>query len=117
MAVIARMTTRDKQGDFAVVPTELTGADTLEYNPAVIQTLFVRNGSASSSPIVIDGTLVTTTNLPGQGRPIDNSAGFSMPVAAGATRGVVLSSIRNFLVGTVAVKGGGTGVFAWIVEG
>ena len=117
MTVIARMTTRDKQGDFVLVRTELTGADSLVYNPAIIQTLFVRNDSVAPAPIVIDGTLVTTTNLPGQGRPIDNSAGFPMTVEPGVTRGVVLSSIRNFLVGDVSVTGGGADVYAWIVEG
>ena len=117
MAVIASMTTRDKVGDFVVVRTELTGADTLNYNPSAPQTLFIRNGSDAPAPIVIDGSLVTTASLPGQGRPIDNSAGFPMSIEPGVTRGVVLSSIRNFLLGEIAVTGGGPDVFAWIVEG
>lgn len=117
MAVIASMTTRDKSGDFVVVRTELTGADSLVYKPAAVQTLFIRNDSAAPAPIVIDGSLVTTALLPGQGRPVDNSAGFAMSVEPGVTRGVTLSSIRNFLAGTVAVTGGGADVFAWIVEG
>lgn len=117
MSLITSLTTRDKVGDFLLTPTELTGADTLTYNSAVTQTLFIRNDSASSAPIVIDGSLVATVVLPGQGRPVDNSAGFAMPVAAGTTRAVTLSSIRNFLAGTVAVTGGGPDVFAWIVEG
>lgn len=117
MTLIASMTTRDKVGDFLLSPTELTGADTLIYNPSMTQTLFIRNDSAASVPIVIDGSLVGSVELPGQGRPVDNSAGYSMPVAAGMTRGVTLSSIRNFLTGTVSVTGGGPDVFAWIVEG
>lgn len=117
MAVIASMTTRDKTGDFVVVRTELTGSDSLVYNPLTVQTLFIRNDSIAPVPIVIDGSLVATVNLPGQGRPVDNSAGFAMTVEPGVTRGVTLSSIRNFLLGDVAVTGGTADVFAWIVEG
>lgn len=117
MAIIPSMTTRDKSGDFPVVRVELTGNDTLVYNPSVVQTLFIRNDSVAPAPIVIDGSLVATTTLPGQGRPIDNSAGFPMSVEPAVTRGVTLSSIRNFLLGEVAVTGGGPGIYAWIVEG
>lgn len=117
MAVIPSMTTRDKSGDFVVVRVEMTGSDTLVYNPAVVQTLFIRNGSNAPAPIVIDGSLVTSTLLPGQGRPVDNSAGFPMSIEPGVTRGVTLSSIRNFLAGDVTVTGCGPDVFGWIVEG
>lgn len=117
MSVITSLTTRDKSGDFVVSRTELTGADTLVYKPALVQTLYVRNDSVAPAPIVIDGSQVATVLLPGQGRPVDNSAGFAMTVEPGVTRAVTLSSIRNFLAGTVAVTGGGADVFAWIVEG
>lgn len=116
MAVIPSMTTRDKAGDFVVVRVEMTGNDTLIYNPAKVQTLYIRNGSVAPAPIVIDGSLVTQSVVPGQGRPIDNSAGFAMSVEPDVTRAVTLSSIRNFLVGEIAVTGGGADVFAWIVE-
>lgn len=117
MAVIASVTTRDKAGDFAVAPTELTGTDSLVYNAAAVQTLFIRNGTVGSVTIVIDGADSGSVSLPGQGKPIDNSAGYSITVAAGATRAVVLSSIRNFLKGAVAVTGGAADVEAWIIEG
>lgn len=117
MAIIPSMSVRDKAGDFAVVRVELTGTDSLIYNPAVVQTLYIRNGSVAPAPIVIDGSLVTNTSLPGQGRPIDNSAGFAMTIEPDVTRGVTLSSIRNFLAGDVSVTGGGEDVFAWIIEG
>ncbi|MEG1038710.1 MAG: hypothetical protein RSE94_02200 [Pseudomonas sp.] len=117
MAVISSVTTRDKAGDFPITPTELVGTNTLEYNPAAVQTFYVRNGSASPVTLVIDGAGVTTAALPGQGKPIDNSAGYSLTVAAGATRAVVLSSIRNFLIGVVSVTGGAASVQGWVVEG
>lgn len=117
MAVISSITTRDKVGDFLVNPTTLTGTDSLVYNPGAVQTLFIKNNTVGAVTIVIDGDGVTTANLPGQGRPVDNSAGYSISVAAGATRAVVLSSIRNFLIGAVAVTGGAADVTAWIVEG
>jgi len=117
MAVISSITTRDKAGDFAVTPTELTGTDSLVFNAAAVQTLYLQNNTVAEVTIVIDGDGVSTVSLPGQGRPIDNSAGYSIVLAAGATRAVVLSSIRNFLTGAVAVTGGAADVLAWIVEG
>ena len=117
MAVIKTIAPFATNGKFAVAPTALTGADMLLYSPSKLQTLYLFNTTASPVTVVIDGTLGTTVSPPGQGGTIDVSAGYSITVAAGACQAVALSSIRNFLQGTVNVTGGVAGCVAWIQEG
>jgi len=113
MAVIASNSPLSNMGAFNPTVTALTGTDSLVVTKSN-QTLYIRNGTASLVTINIlgDGTLIE--DLSGQGDPVDNSGGYDVPVAAGAVAAVVLSSIRNFLPGVVAVTGGATDVVAWI---
>lgn len=117
MALIAANTPGAQVGQFLVTRTLTTGADTLEYKASVKQVLYIQNESASPANITIDGDTVTTVNLPGQGALTDNSAGYVIAVAAGATRAVELVKIKNFLKGVVNVTGGGADIFAWVHEG
>lgn len=117
MALIASFTARGKTGEFEIAPTALTGADTLVYNPAVFQVLYLRNDAVSPVTLTFDGDAVTTVALPGQGKPIDNAAGYAITVGAGDIMAVALNSIGNFLKGNVAVTGGAATTDAWIVEG
>jgi hypothetical protein len=117
MTQIATATARDKVGEFEVAPTALTGADTLVYKPSVFQVLYLRNDAVTPVTVTIDGDGVSTIALPGQGKPVDNAAGYPITVLAGQTMGVTLNTIRNFLLGTVNVTGGTTDTHAWIVEG
>lgn len=117
MALISSVSSRGKLGEFEVVPTDLTGTDSLAYKPSVTQVLYLFNSGATPVTLVIDGNGVTTVSLPGQGKPISNAAGYSLTVIAGQTLALVLGTISNFLLGTVAVTGGTADVSAWIVEG
>lgn len=120
MALIKSVTPKAEAGSFDVDPTELTGADTLIYSPrATWQVLYIRNESAGSVDIVLDGDTVSTVTYPGQGGPIDNSAGYTITVPAGAIHAVALNMVKSFLNqdGTAtAVTGGAADVFAWIHE-
>lgn len=117
MAAIIAVTTADKLGEFTVAPTTLTGTDSLVYKPNVNQLLTIRNTGGAPINVVLDGDAVTTVNLPGQGRAVNNAAGYTIAVAAGAQVSCMLSTIRNFLAGTVAVTGGTATSQAWITEG
>jgi len=117
MALIKSISPFATNGKFAVAPTVLTGADTLVYLPGRLQTLYLSNSTAGSVTVVIDGDAGTTVAPPGQGGTIDVSGGYSIAIAAGTVQAVALSSIRNFLQGTVNVTGGVAGVTAWIQEG
>lgn len=119
MAAIKSIIPKTSQGSLNVEPTELTGADTLIYKPNVWQVLYIQNETVGAVNIVIDGDTVTEVNYPGQGGPIDNSAGYTIAVPAGEVHAVALHNIKSFLNpdGTVtAVTGGAADVFAWIQE-
>lgn len=117
MALIAAVTPRGKPAEFTVTPTALTGTDSLEYKPSVVQVLYLQNTDVSPVTITIDGADVTTVTLPGQGKAINNAAGYAITVAAGALVAIALGTIRNYLAGAVAVTGGAATTKAWIVEG
>lgn len=116
MAVIAAVTARGKPAEFTIVPTALTGTDSLVYKPSAVQTLYLENTAGAPVTITIDGDAVTTVALPGQGKAINNAAGYAIVVAAGALVAITLGTIRNFLAGNVAVTGGVATTKAWIVE-
>ena len=117
MAAIKTISPKGQRGSLNVDPTELTGADTLVYDRTKWQTLYIRNESVGAVTIVLDGDTVDDVFYPGQGGPIDNSAGYSISVPAGAVHAVALPNIKSFLNqdGTAsAVTGGAADVFAWI---
>jgi len=117
MALIAANTARGKSAEFEVLKTALTGTDTLAYNPSLVQVLYLQNTDVTPQVVTIDGDAVTTVSLPGQGKPINNAAGYAISVPAGAILAVTLASIRNFLAGVVNVTGGDALMSAWIIEG
>ena len=120
MAAIKSIAPKSSRGSLNVDPTELTGADTLVYDRTKWQTLYIRNESVGSVTITLDGDTVDDVFYPGQGGPIDNSAGYVITVPAGEVHAVALPNIKSFLNqdGTAsAVTGGAADVFAWIQEG
>lgn len=117
MALIATNTPRGKTAEFEVAKTTLTGADSLEYKPAAMQVLYLQNTDVTPQSVTIDGADVTSVSLPGQGRAVNNAAGYTIEVPASAIIGVNLATIRNFLAGAVAVTGGDALMSAWIIEG
>lgn len=117
MPVIANIAPAGQVGSFEVVPTDLTGADTLVYNQSKKQTLYINNTTIGSVTVNIDGDEATTVNCAGLGASTDVSLGYDVVVPAGEVHAVQLANIRAFLQGTVSVTGGATGVLAWIQEG
>lgn len=121
MALITTVTPKSEVGSFEVVSTELTGTDTLLYKPAASQVLYIHNTTVAPVPITIDGSQVTTVDLPGQGSTTNNAAGYVVTVGVDEIHAVALVKIKNFLNTTqpiiaTDVTGGATGVFAWIAE-
>lgn len=102
-----------KTGPATVSETDLTGTDTLGARQGI---LFLRNTTAGSVTINIDGDGATTKDVPGVG-VVDLSAGYDITVAAGATRAINLGNISAYLTGqTIDVTGGAAGVFASVVN-
>lgn len=98
-----------------ITRTTLTASDTLSYNAAAKQTLFLENDTASPVTVTVDGDGATTFAPGGIGKSIDLSAGLAIIVPANGLVAVELRNIQRYLVGAVAVTGG-VGVVAWITE-
>ena len=114
MATIAQTTIADKIGEFLVTETTLTASDVLVYLPGTNQRLTLRNPTAGSVTVTIDGAGATTITPAGYGKTLDVSTGYAIVLAAGAMRCVNLDKISAYLQGAIAVTGG-TGVFASLI--
>lgn len=99
-------------GFFAATPQTLTSADVLTFEANKKQLLVLNNVTAGSLTVTIDGADGTTVSVPGLGS-VNVAAGLAVTLAAGEVKAVILSSIRHYLQGVVAVTGG-TGIKATI---
>jgi hypothetical protein len=92
-------------GHRAVVETTLTASDTLTYIPNTDQKLIIRNTTAGSITVTIDGADGTSVNLPGYG-PLTVSSGYvPSAIPVGGVRMISLDSIFPYLQGTIAITG------------
>lgn len=101
MATIAQTSMRGNPA--TVTTTASTASDTLTYSTNTGQVLLMRNTTAGSLNVTIDGSGATTINPPGYGGSIDISTGKVIAVGANATVVVPLDQIKAFLVGTIAI--------------
>lgn len=118
MANIPAVRPFDAVGFTVVVPVVVGASNTLTYNPTVKQTLFVRNESASSVTLTLDGAdAPATVKVPGTGSALNTAAGAAVVVAAGATITIPLANYRAYLVGAVTLEvSDPTDVTAWLIE-
>ena len=99
-------------GVFSATPQTLTSADVLVYEKNKLQLLVLNNVTAGSLTVNIDGADGTTVSAPGIGS-VSVAGGLSIVLAAGEVKAVVLTTIRSYLQGVVAITGG-TGIKATI---
>lgn len=90
--------------DFAAPLTVLTASDTITFSPGRVQLLVIRNPTAGSLTLKIDGDAGTTVAVPGLGN-INVAAGYDIVVGAGLSRAVVLSRISGYCQGVVTLTG------------
>lgn len=103
MAAIASINAA-QVGAFAAAITTLTADDTITFNAGKKQLLVLRNTTGGSLTVTIDGTTGTTVQAPGVGS-VSVAAGLAIPVAAGASVAVVLSTISAYCQGVVHLLG------------
>jgi len=103
------LTARDgtQKGAFTSDFDTLSAADTLTYDPTKKQLLVLFNTTGGALTLTIDGNGGTTVQVDGIGS-VDVSAGLAIAVPAGASRSVLLSSIRSYLQGVVNLTGAAT---------
>jgi len=107
MANIAQTSLRGN-GPVTVTTTASTASDTLVYVANTMQVLEIRNTTAGSLDVTIDGSGATTISPPGYGGTINIATGKVISVAANATVLVNLDSIGAFLQGTIAITNTGS---------
>lgn len=118
MANIPAVRPRESVGFTVVTPIAVGVSNTLTYNPAYKQVLYVRNASGASVTLTLDGAdAPSTVKVPGTGAAYSTAAGASIVVAAGALVAIPLENYRAYLVGAVTLAVSlATDVTAWLVE-
>lgn len=106
MAAIASINARPA-GSFTAALTTLTASDTITFDPRFKQLLVVRNPTAGSLTLKIDGDGGTTVTKPGVG-PVTVSGGYDIVIPAGESRAVVLGTISDYCQGVVTLTGAAT---------
>jgi hypothetical protein len=94
MAAISSIDASSPVGDFAAAITTLSASDTITFKAAKKQLLVLRNTTAGSLTVTIDGDGGTTVNVPGLGS-----------VGVGLSRAVILGTISAYCKGTVTLSG------------
>lgn len=105
MAAIASIAASGTIGAFSATESTLTASDTITVSPGKCQLLALRNATAGALTVVIDGADGTTVSIPGYGTA-SVAAGYSISLAAGEQKAVILSTISMFLQGVVTITGG-----------
>jgi hypothetical protein len=118
MANIPSVAPFDAVGSTVITPVTLGASNTLTFNASRKQVLFVRNASASSVTLTLDGAdAPATVKVPGTGATFNSATGATIPAAAGATVAIPLANYRAYLVGAVTLDvSAPTDVTAWLIE-
>lgn len=118
MANIPAITPLANVGATTVTPVTVGASNTLTFTPSTKQVLFVRNASASSVTLTLDGAdAPASVKVEGTGATFNTATGASIAVAAGAIVAVPLANYRAYLVGAVTLDvSAPTDVTAWLIE-
>lgn len=118
MANIPSVKPFEAVGAAAVTEIVLGLSNTLTYNPAAKQVLYVKNASVASVTATLDGSgAPAAIKVPGTGSTFNSAPGAVFTVAAGETYQIPLSNFRAYLVGNVTlVLSLATSMTAWLVE-
>lgn len=118
MANIPSVAPFDAVGSTVLAPIIVGASNTLTFNSSRKQVLYVRNESASSVTLTLDGAdAPATIKVPGTGATFNSATGATISVAAGATVAIPLANYRAYLVGAVTLDvSAPTDVTAWLIE-
>ena len=103
MAAITN-TTATGIGAFACNEQTLGSSDTITIASGSKQLMVVRNATGSSVTLVVDGDGGTSVTIPGLGA-VTVSGGYSITIAAGESKAVILSTISYYTQGVVTLSG------------
>jgi hypothetical protein len=104
MAAIASINATGVLGSFVATESTLSASDTITIAPGKLQLMVLRNATAGSLTLNIDGDGNTVFPVQGLGN-VTVSAGLNIVLAAGAQVAVILSTISAYCAGTVTLTG------------
>jgi hypothetical protein len=105
MAAIASINA-GQVGGFLATPATLTASDTISISPGKKQLALFRNGTGGALTALIDGDGGATVDGSVLGLGVVTvSAGYSIALAAGESRAVVLGTISAYTKGVVTITG------------
>lgn len=91
-------------GAFTAAITTLSADDTITFNAKKRQLLVLRNTTAGSLTVTIDGDGGTTVNVSGIGS-VSVAGGYAIAVPASESRAVLLSAVSAYCKGVVHLLG------------
>lgn len=106
MAAIASINAA-QNGAFAAAISTLSADDTITFDAKKKQLLVLRNTTGGLLTATLDGADGTTVSVPGIGS-VSVAAGLAIPVAAGTSVAVVLSTVKHYCQGVVHITGAAT---------
>lgn len=106
MAAITALDATQK-GAFTATISTLSADDTITVDATKKQLLVLTNTTGGSLTCTIDGTTGTTVSVDGIG-DVSVAGGLAVVVAAGASKAVVLSTVRHYCQGVVHLLGAAT---------
>jgi hypothetical protein len=104
MAAISNITASGQIGAFTATESTLSASDTITVLPGKTQLMVLRNATAGSLTLNIDGAGGTTLDVLGYG-VVSLASGLNIVLAAGEQKAVILSTINSFLQGVVTLTG------------
>jgi hypothetical protein len=96
-----------QSGPFVAAISTLSADDTITVDPGKKQLLVLTNTTGGALTCTVDGDAGTTVNVPGLGA-VSVAAGLAIPVPAGESRAVVLSTISAYCQGVLHLLGAAT---------
>jgi len=95
MAAITSIAASGVVGSFDTTESTLSASDTITIAPGKCQLLVLRNATAGSLTVTVDGADGASATIPGYG-VVSVAAGYPIVLAAGAQKAVILSSISLY---------------------
>jgi hypothetical protein len=95
-------------GEREITENTLTASDTFTFTESKNQILVIRNDTAGAITPNIDGDGASSDkDIPGGPLALDLSAGYTLgSIGIDEVFAIPLNSIKNYLVGTIAITGG-----------
>lgn len=98
------------QGATEPVTDTMSVSDTIAYNTSQRVLIHLDNVTGGSITVTFDGSDNVAFVCPGTATSIDTTVGYPITIPAGEKRFIMISTIREFIKGTIEIVGSASGV-------